>query len=435
MFRYFTVMKIVIFEDENYINFFPLTIIRPIYELKIGFHPVFKHICDFFSSEAILYTRDYLCNIVKLRNKSFKVNFIDDHDVLLINGRLIPKNDVLNFIKSLSVEKDSFIISDLSGGIVAAKLKYYLLEHVISNSINGIINSNILRGLHGKCDFIQLNEHVLLENIWDLITLNEDFLKADFKSSGLIGELDDKTVVYGSKSNIYVGANSKIEGYVNIDVRGGPVYIGSGVKIFGPCRIEGPAYIGDETIILAGARIRAGSNIGNTCRVGGEVEASILHGYVNMYHPSFIGHSYVGEWVNLGAFTVTSDLKNTYGNIRVKIGNNIVDTGLNKLGSFIGDHVKTSINCGIFAGKRIGVFSHLIGYVYEDVPSFTIYAKTLINKSYELKLESALETMRRVYSRRGKTLSNEEVELVKYLFKASEDERIEAGVLKGELIL
>ncbi|MEM2451735.1 MAG: hypothetical protein QW481_01965, partial [Candidatus Methanomethylicia archaeon] len=86
-------------------------------------------------------------------------------------------------------------------------------------------------------------------------------------------------------------------------------------------------------------------------------------------------------------------------------------------------------------GKRIGVFSHLIGYVYEDVPSFTIYAKTLINKSYELKLESALETMRRVYSRRGKTLSNEEVELVKYLFKASEDERIEAGVLKGELIL
>jgi hypothetical protein len=152
-----------------------------------------------------------------------------------------------------------------------------------------------------------------------------------------------------------------------------------------------------------------------------------------MYHPSFVGHSYVCEWVNLAAFTVTSDLKNTYGNIRVKVGDSIVDSGLNKLGSFIGDHVKTSINCGIFAGKRIGIFSHLFGYVHEDVPPFTIYSKALMGRSYELKLESALETMRRVYLRRGRQLSPEEVGLVRYLFQASDDERVKASVIKGSL--
>jgi len=429
-------MRIMVFEDEEYVNFYPLTLIRPVCELKIGFQTISKHIFDFFSCEPALYVRNYLHEVLKLRNEVLKLNVVDDSDVLLINGRIIPSFNNLNFIKScVEGYGGSFVILDSHGDFAAAKFKGKLIEKITSNSIDGIIRLKDFKNLRGECEFIQFDGVMLLKNIWDLIVLNVDFLKYDFKHSSLMGEVDDKTIIYGSKSNLHVGVDSRIEGNVNIDVRRGPVYIGSRVEILGPCRIEGPAYIGDDTIILSGARIRAGSNIGGVCRVGGEVEESILHGYVNMYHPSFIGHSYVGEWVNLGAFTVTSDLKNTYGNVRVRVGSVNVDTGLNKLGSFIGDHVKTSINCGIFAGKRIGIFSHLIGYVYEDVPPFTIYAKTLNGKSYELKLESALETMRRVYSRRGRTLSNVEVELVKYLFRITDVDRVKMGVLKGEFTL
>lgn len=423
-------MRIIVFEDEFYSRFYPLTMIRAVYELRFGYNSIIERISRFFNQNIILHVRSYLHDILKIKYPLLKINFLDDSEALLINGRLIPSINNLNLIKS-NIGNGQFAIIDSNNSIIAAKLKGELLERVCNFGFP--IPINAIMDIHSKCNIIKINGKTLLDNIWDLIILNDEFLKLDFKSHGVKGELDDRVLVYGSMDNLYIGENSRIEGNVNIDIRKGPIHICSNVEIQGPCRIEGPVYIGNETLILSGARIRSGSNIGFKCRVGGEIESSILHGYVNMYHPSFIGHSYVGEWVNLGAFTVTSDLKNTYGTIKVKVNDSIVDTGLNKIGSFIGDHVKTSINCGIFSGKCIGIFSHLIGYVYEDVPSFTIYAKSILGKSYELKLESAIETMRRAYSRRGRNVLQEEVELVKCLFKLSEYERIKTGVIKGPL--
>ncbi|MCR6691345.1 MAG: hypothetical protein MRT15_03065 [archaeon YNP-LCB-003-016] len=425
-------MRILLFEDEFHKILDPLVSMRAVAELRLGFHSIFEAVSKFFNSEVILYVRSYLVDVLKVRFGGLKVNCIDDFDdVLMVNSRLIPKAKNLNLISSLAAKNTPFMLFD-GGEIVAVKVRGSLLEDILPKFHDGVVRSDTLKTLRGECSVYDVGG-MLIKNLWDIILLNEDLIKEGFTVRGVNGELDDHTIVYGSKSNLYVGEGSRVEGNVNIDVRGGPVYIGRNVNVLGPCRIEGPSYIGDNTIILSGARIRSGSNIGFNCRVGGEVEASVLHGYVNMYHPSFVGHSYVCEWVNLAAFTVTSDLKNTYGNIRVKIGGSIVDSGLNKLGSFIGDHVKTSINCGIFAGKRIGIFSHLFGYVYEDVPPFTIYSKALVGKSYELKLESALETMRRVYLRRGRQLSPEEMGLVKYLFQSSDDERVKAGVVKGSL--
>jgi len=421
-----------LFEDEFHKFLNPLVSMRAVAELKLGFHSIFEVVSRFFNSEVIFYVRSYLVDVLRVRFSGLKINCVDGYDdVLMVNSRLIPTVKNLNLIMSFAAKNTYFMLFD-GGGIVAAKIHGKLLEDILSKSDDGVVKSDKFRPLHGECSVYDVSG-MLIRNLWDIIVLNEDLLREGFTVHGINGELDDRAIIYGSKSNLYIGEGSRVEGNVNIDVRSGPVYIGRNVNVLGPCRIEGPSYIGDNTVILSGARIRSGSNIGCNCRVGGEVEASVLHGYVNMYHPSFVGHSYVCEWVNLAAFTVTSDLKNTYGNIRVRIEDSIVDSGLNKLGSFIGDHVKTSINCGIFAGKRIGIFSHLFGYVYEDVPPFTIYSKALVGKSYELKLESALETMRRVYLRRGRHVSSEEAELVKYLFQTSNDDRIKAGVVKGVL--
>src|SRR5207237_6238312 len=124
-------------------------------------------------------------------------------------------------------------------------------------------------------------------------------------------------------------------------------------------RLEGPCYIGAGTQI-AGAKIRAGTTLGPECRVGGEVEASIMQGFANKYHDGFLGHSYVGEWVNLAAGTQTSDLRNDYESVRVYVAGQRRSTGRSKIGSYLGDHTKTALGSLLNTGSAVGAFVNLL---------------------------------------------------------------------------
>src|SRR5207248_4742174 len=124
---------------------------------------------------------------------------------------------------------------------------------------------------------------------------------------------------------------------IGADTTRGPVVIDRHAVITAFSRLEGPCYIGPHTHIL-GATIRAGTTLGPHCRIGGEVEASIIQGYTNKYHDGFLGHSYVGSWVNLGAGTHNSDLRNDYGPVTVTVAGRRVDTGRTKIGCYLGDH-------------------------------------------------------------------------------------------------
>src|SRR5439155_18383601 len=130
----------------------------------------------------------------------------------------------------------------------------------------------------------------------------------------------------------------------------GPILIQENATVEPLAYVEGPAVIGERTLVKVGAKIRGGSSIGPVCKVGGEVEASIFQGYANKQHDGFVGHSYVGEWVNLGANTVTSDLKNTYGNVSVPLHGTPIDTGMRFVGTIIGDHSKTGICTALTTG-------------------------------------------------------------------------------------
>ena len=162
------------------------------------------------------------------------------------------------------------------------------------------------------------------------------------------------------------------------------------------------------------------------------MEHSIISDYTNKAHAGFIGHSYVGEWINIGAMTTTSDLKMTYGNIKMNIGNKKVDTGQNKIGSFFADMVKTSIGTLIYSGRRIGVSSHLHGLVAQDVPSFTIYGTSLGARNMELELESIIETQKRMMRRRNQLMSEAYGQMIKDLFATTAADRKKHGVHKGK---
>jgi UDP-N-acetylglucosamine diphosphorylase/glucosamine-1-phosphate N-acetyltransferase len=197
--------------------------------------------------------------------------------------------------------------------------------------------------------------------------------------------VEQPNAIRGSKKDVYIAPGAKVHPMVVIDAEHGPVYIDEGAEIHPFARIEGPCYIGKNSILL-GAKCREGNSIGPFCRIGGEVEESIIQGYSNKYHDGFLGHAYVGEWVNLGAFTTNSDLKNDYSTVSVMLdGRRAIDTGSVKVGSLIGDHVKTSIGTLFNTGSYVGPMALIMGTgkpLPKFIPAFAWFIEGIVTKGF-----------------------------------------------------
>lgn len=199
--------------------------------------------------------------------------------------------------------------------------------------------------LHGSYDLLTALEHLLPADCADLLATRGD-------------ELPSGSIVIGEPSDVVI-LGAFVEPGVVFDTRGGAIVLDEGAQVRSGTRLEGPLYIGPQTIVLGGD-IR-GSVVGPQCRVRGEVSACIFHGYVNKAHEGFIGHSVLGAWVNLGAGTTTSNLKNTYGDVRLEVGGTRFETGRQFLGSLIADHAKTAIGTMLSTGTVIGAGANVFG--------------------------------------------------------------------------
>jgi len=258
-------------------------------------------------------------------------------------------------------------------------------------------------------------EVVLIPTIWDLVNTNEKAIELDYSSCfgpEKEGRINKNAVLIESAS-IFVGAGAKVHAGVVLDASEGPIIIDEGAVVRPGAFVEGPCYIGKDTTVVSGW-IRPGCSFGRACRVGGEVEASIFQGYSNKYHEGFIGHSYIGEWVNLGALTTTSDLKNNYSEVHVDQGEGPVATGQMKVGSFIGDHTKTGIGTLLNTGTCIGVnVNHYgTGFPPKHIRSFS-WGTAEGYKEYTI--EKAMETARMVMSRREVEMLPEEENLLRFI--------------------
>jgi len=426
---------VALFEDENYSNFLPLTYTRPVFMLRSGMLTAMERAEKVFShSRMFLFTRDYLVPTLKRRLKH-PINVSDriDEELLLINGSLILNQQTNQLIEKKL--KPNVAVTQ-NGRLTIALLSQNTAEQIERILLKPMKKSDVKRILK-KCKVLKSDRLSLMNYPWDLIDNCSQLIANDFT---LLHEeekaptIDERALVYGEKSNLHVGEGSFIEAFATLDARAGPIYIGRNSVVQSGSRITGPACIGDETII-ASALIRGGCSIGSVCRVGGELEETIVHGYVNKQHLGYFGHAYIGEWVNIGAGTTNSNLKNTYGTIKVNVTGKEVDTDRTKVGCFIGDHAKTSIGTQIYTGKKIGIASHVHGFVTEDVPSFTVWAKSLGAEPTEIYLKSVVETQKRVFARRGVKQTKEDIELLKKLFTFSTQERRKARVVKRKFAL
>ncbi|NWF90775.1 MAG: GlmU family protein [Ignavibacteriaceae bacterium] len=409
---------ICLFEDKSFSQLLPLVYFRPTYDLRCGILTLREKFQYYFpKSKFILNCRNYLQEFVSESNPKTIVNQMNYDSVLFINGRVIAESKLA---KQLKINEDTLFTH--KGQIVAAKLS----------------KGNLLSFKDKMHDFLDLTDlnHLPAKEIdvsvinypWDLVSNNGAQIVSDFNL--LTGTLKGKKLrgkVYPgvsllNKKQIFIDSGTTVKPGVVLDAEGGPIYIGKDVKIFPNAVIEGPAFIGDKSAIKIGAKIYENTSIGEVCKVGGEVEGTIIHSYSNKQHDGFLGHSYLGMWVNLGADTNNSDLKNNYGNVKVIIDGNQIDSGSMFVGLTMGDHSKSAINTMFNTGTVVGVSSNVFGSGFPPkyISSFSWGGSDIIS-TYEL--QKALSVAKRVMARRKVTLTEAEEKIFHKVFELTKSER------------
>lgn len=216
------------------------------------------------------------------------------------------------------------------------------------------------------------------------------------------------TAIILNEENIHISKNAIVSAGVILDASEGPIIIDDGALIDVGAIIKGNTYIGKNSIINPGAKLRGEISIGPSCKIGGEVECSIFHGFSNKQHDGYIGHSYIGEWVNLGANTNNSDLKNNYSTIKFDIGNTIIDTKETFIGSMVGDYSKTGISTMLNTGTYIGIGANIFGGDFQDkfIPSFSWGGDDIT------EIDKFLSTLEIAKNRRDRVISSSEKDLI-----------------------
>jgi UDP-N-acetylglucosamine diphosphorylase/glucosamine-1-phosphate N-acetyltransferase len=257
----------------------------------------------------------------------------------------------------------------------------------------------------------------LLEAPWELMARNTAQLREDIPDlfPGYAADSFPGCHVMGD-GLLSLGSRVHVEPGSVFDVRDGPIRLSDDVVVHAFSRIEGPAYFGPGTTILGGALSEV--SVGPVCKVRGEVESTVVLGYSNKAHDGFLGHAYVGRWVNLGASTVNSDLKNNYGPVRVGGPEGSTDTGLLKVGCFLGDHVKTGIGTLLNTGTVVGAGSNLFGGRMPPtyVPPFSWGSGSDLT---EFRLDRFFEVAARAMGRRGMELTSEMKDLLGRAWEAT----------------
>lgn len=237
---------------------------------------------------------------------------------------------------------------------------------------------------------------------WDLIKNLKADLEEDLKFMGakIEGEVHSTSVIH-NPGQVLIEKGAAVDAHAVLDARQGPIFIGAG------------------TIVHPHSLLRGPLSIGRHCKVAGEVLHSVFLDYVNKGHYGFIGHSYVCSWVNLGAGTTNSNLKNNYGGVKVRVEGKDVDSGETFLGCFIGDHAKCAIGTLLYTGCVIGVAANLFGQPYykKFVPSFSW------GSAGEAKIEEVIDTAKAAMKRRGLEISEADIKLLKKVFSLTKAER------------
>ncbi|MCX6151388.1 MAG: putative sugar nucleotidyl transferase [Ignavibacteriales bacterium] len=416
-------MQLCIFEDIYFDRLEPLIYSRPVHDLICGINSIRAKILRAYPGvKYSLHTRPYLDQVVKSKNPAVAVNTIEDNDCLFINGRVLAPPNMEEII-SLKENGNKLYLN--KGTVIAARVSGKKLEELKSNLSDLFSNSDFDGFPTEQVDI----KHV--DYIWDLAANNRSEFITDYncliekQKEKILGKVYDG-VHFIEKGNIFIDEGAEIKPGVVLDASKGPIYIDKNAVVAANAVVENCVYLGESSQIKSCARIYDNVSIGRICKIGGEVEDSIILPFTNKQHSGFLGHAYLGSWVNLGADTNCSDLKNNYSTIKIYVNGDIVDSGTQFLGLIMGDHSKSAINTMFNTGTIVGFSCNIFGAGFPDkyIPSFSwggVGSKT----TYDLL--RSIETANRVMIRRNHVLNEYDEKLFKKIFDLTAKERRKRG--------
>jgi len=373
-------MNIIIYEDYFSKNFEPICLTRPVFDLRYGQGTLLdrvRQLCP--DGQFGLWVRDELVGLTKDLYPDFMVNELSKEETIWLNARVIWTSPMIKEI------------------FQAPSMSFFQGEECVGAHLSGPVSEDWLSSggplsvFPPDEDIRHINGGSILHYVWDLLTLIPDAI-----------------------GDIPINDNPVSFPMVEIDETNGPVILGNDVKVEPFTFLKGPLYIGDGSFVASHSRIQ-NSIIGPMCKIGGEVSGTIFHGYSNKVHDGHLGDSYLGEWVNLGAGTTNSNLKNNYSTVSIIVNEELVDTNRLFLGSIIGDHSKTAIGTQLNTGTNIGVGCNVLAQSFPKryIPSFSFCFQ---GKIRTIKFEDMIETAKRVKNRRNLDLSSAELNVLKQLF-------------------
>ncbi len=463
-----------IFEDKKHSNFLPLTLSRPVFDLRIGCGTMRSRLlAGLPAGGQSLICREYLAATVRAELPRAHVNEPTSKATLFLNGRWLAlaqeRERILDAVTEGTIAvKGGYIVAARLPAAASADLSRYLIRRVDAAAVDAVCDalreaangsgasarkprpSSSVAPAGGHEDELpighdhfeeklpmeidQLIERHQLRRIvvddarllsfpWQLVEFNIDVIADDFARLPVRGQSEDSLVYPGvhiiEPERVVLGEKAVVRAGAVLDATDGPIVIAERALVMPNATLVGPCFVGSGSVVNVGARILAGTSIGSVCKIGGEVSETVFAAYSNKQHDGFIGNSYVGEWVNIGAATNNSDLKNNYSAVRMWCAGSERDTGRQFLGLLMGDHSKTGINTlfntGTVVGFNCNVYSSEMPAKF--LPSFSWgHGEHLVR--YEL--DRAVQTAAVVMERRGVRFTPAHRELFEAIFRMGE---------------
>jgi UDP-N-acetylglucosamine diphosphorylase/glucosamine-1-phosphate N-acetyltransferase len=382
-------MKYILVDIPDRENFYPFTLTRSLADCNVGIFSFKERWEQYLNEEAGVYTVPYLQN---LYSDTFLKN--THESIYFINITCIPSHDLIQQINHL---KDGEKLVSKSGKWVATKTTEREL-------------SKILLANHPPIDVEDVS---FINNSINLLSLHKQFIQRDFewvKANNKSGEIDE-TNKFINKDQIFIEPGATVL-CSNLNATEGPIYIGKEALIMEGVGIRGPFVLGKNAVVKMNTSIYGTTTIGPNCIAGGEIKNSILMGYSNKGHDGYLGDSIIGFWCNLGAGTSNSNIKNTAGDIQMwNESKQLWETIGQKMGMLVGDYTRFAIQSSINTGSYIGVCANIFGngLLPKNLPNFTWG----ITKGY--RLDEIFEDINNWKKLKGKAISDEEKDIIKYL--------------------
>ena len=389
-------MNYILFDGTVRVSLLPLTYTKPVADLRIGILTIREKWEQMLGFTTTTLTEEYL---------EEKYPMVEMEQNVMINASFLPTDELVERIQDLKENQAVFKNEEV-------------IAFFTTDAQEEVDFENYQQ--------IEFDLEVLqIKNTWDLFTLNEKAIKADFDliTKGRKSQPIPNGVQYLNKENIFIEEGAEVL-FCTLNASNGPIYIGKNALVMEGALMRGPFSLGEHAVVKMGTKVYGATTIGPKCTIGGELKNVILWGNSSKGHEGYLGDSVIGEWCNIGADTNNSNLKNNYAEVRLwnYETENFAKTGLQFCGLIMGDHSKCAINTMFNTGTVVGVSANIFGsnFPRNFIPSFS-WGGAAGFSTYQIS--KAKETTDLVMKRKNEVFDEVEARILEQVFEISKKYR------------